>query len=30
MLFALTMVELLLGKAKRDEVSAPMILAETL
>ncbi|KAI9765453.1 MAG: hypothetical protein M1840_007412 [Geoglossum simile] len=30
MLFALTMVELLLGETKRNEISAPMMLAETL
>lgn len=30
MLFALTIVELLAGKEKRDEVAGPMIMAETL
>lgn len=30
MLFSLTIVELLAGKEKRDEVAGPMILPETL
>lgn len=30
MLFALTVVEALAGKEKRDEISGPMILADTL
>jgi protein DJ-1 len=30
MLFALTIVEVLAGKEKRDEVAGPMIVAETL
>jgi protein DJ-1 len=30
MLFALTIVEALVGKEKRDEISGPLIVAETL
>lgn len=30
MLFALTIVELLVGKEKRDEISGPLMIAETL
>jgi protein DJ-1 len=30
MLFALTIVEVLAGKEKRDEVAGPMMVAETL
>lgn len=30
MLFALTIVEAVAGKEKRDEISGPMIVAETL
>lgn len=30
MLFALTIVEVLAGKGKRDEIAGPMVLAETL
>jgi protein DJ-1 len=30
MLFALTIVELLAGKEKRNEVAGPMVVAETL
>lgn len=30
MLFALTIVELLAGKEKRDEVAGPMVVADTL
>jgi protein DJ-1 len=30
MLFALTIVEVMLGKEKRDEIAGPMIVAETL
>jgi len=30
MLFALTIVEILAGKEKRDEVAGPMVVAETL
>ncbi len=30
MLFSLTIVELLAGKEKRDEVAGPMVVAETL
>ena len=30
LLFALTLVECLLGKAKRDEVASPMVIADAL
>jgi hypothetical protein len=30
MLFALTIVEVMVGKEKRDEVAGPMVVAETL
>jgi hypothetical protein len=30
MLFALTIVEVVLGKSKRDEVAGPMVVAEML